>query len=332
MDQPVEKQGISRRELLVRSARAGASVAVVLGLGRWLYDGEGPSAPSAVQTGAVVLPDFSIPGIERRLSIIHGANRVKSLDVALKSLGGIEAFIKRGDRVLVKVNAAFATPAVLSATTNPELLAEVCRLCFKAGAVSVAVTDNPINDPESCFALTGLRQAANSAGARVILPRAGFFKPTTVAGGELIKDWPLLHTPFQGITKLISIAPVKDHHRSGASMIMKNWYGLLGGRRNIFHQDIHNTIKELALMVRPTLVILDGVTTMITNGPTGGSLSDLKATHTLIVSTDQVAADAVGAGLLGKSVSDLPYILKAQRAGVGTADVESLNPVRASAV
>ena len=51
------------------------------------------------------------------------------------------------------------------------------------------------------------------------------------------------------MNKLIGLAPVKDHHRSGARMTMKNWYGLLGGRRNVFHQDIHTLIKELALMV-----------------------------------------------------------------------------------
>jgi len=326
------EKDFSRREFLLRSAKAGAAVALAGGVSAWLFDPEGPRAPSASESDLVTLPDFSVSGLDRKLSIIQGADRVKSLDVALKALGGIEAFVKRGDRVLVKVNAAFATPAILSATTNPDLLAEVCRRCLKAGAASVVVTDNPINDPESCFSLTGLREAAHSAGARVILPRAGFFRPTTVAGGSLIKDWPLLHTPFQGVTRLISIAPVKDHNRSGASMIMKNWYGLLGGRRNIFHQDIHNTIKELAMMVKPTLVILDGTTTMMTNGPTGGSLSDLKATNTLIVSADQVAADAVGATLLGKTVSDLPFILKAVEAGVGTADVESLRPVRASAV
>jgi uncharacterized protein (DUF362 family) len=113
-------------------------------------------------------------------------------------------------------------------------------------------------------------------------------------------------------------------------MTMKNWYGLLGGRRNIFHQDIHNTIKELAMMVTPTLVILDGTTTMMTNGPTGGSLSDLKGTNTMIVSTDQVAADAFGATLLGKTLTQLPYISKAESSGVGTADYKSLNPVRES--
>jgi uncharacterized protein (DUF362 family) len=332
MPHSTEERELSRREFLTRSAKAGAALALAGGVSAWLYDTEGPRAPSAAGAGLVELDDFSVQGLEGRMSIIHGMDRIQSLDVALKALGGIEVFVKRGDRVLVKVNAAFATPPILSATTHPDLLAEVCRRCLKAGAASVVVTDNPINDPESCFALTGLREAAQSAGARVILPRAGYFRPTTVAGGSLIRDWPLLYTPFQDVTKLISIAPVKDHNRSGASMIMKNWYGLLGGRRNIFHQDIHNTIKELAMMVKPTLVILDGVTTMMTNGPTGGSLSDLKATGTLIVSNDQVAADAVGATLLDKSVSDLPFILKAAEAGVGTAEVESLNPVRTNAV
>jgi uncharacterized protein (DUF362 family) len=111
-------------------------------------------------------------------------------------------------------------------------------------------------------------------------------------------------------------------------MTMKNWYGLLGGRRNLFHQDIHNIIKELAMMVSPTLVILDGTWTMMTNGPTGGSLADLKQTNTMIISTDQVAADAFGATLLGKTLSDLPYIAKAQAEGLGQSDYESLRPLR----
>jgi len=111
-------------------------------------------------------------------------------------------------------------------------------------------------------------------------------------------------------------------------MMMKNWYGLLGGQRNIFHQDIHHIIKELSMMVSPTLVILDGTVTMMTNGPTGGALEDLKQTNTMIVSTDQVAADAFGATLLEKSILDLPHIAKAQAAGVGTADYGSLKLFR----
>ena len=318
---------LTRRDFLVRSAKAGASVAAATGLSWWLYDGTQPRS-FGESDAQVSLPDFAVSGTGGKMSIVEGQDRTKTLRRALKSLGGIEAFIRPGDRVVIKVNAAFATPPILSATTNPELVAEVARLCFKAGASSVVVTDNPINDPASCFSLTGIAQAAGLAGAKVVLPKEDHFEPTSVAGGTLIKNWPLLYSPFEGANKLIGIAPVKDHHRSGASMIMKNWYGLLGGRRNIFHQDIHNIIKELAVMVSPTLVVLDGTVTMMTNGPTGGSLEDLRQTNTMIVSTDQVAADAFGATLLGKTVSDLPYIAKAQAQGAGTADYRSLNPIR----
>jgi uncharacterized protein (DUF362 family) len=316
---------LNRRQFLVRSAKAGLLIAATGAIGYRFYDASGPAAVKQNPVEAK-LPDYSVPGTEGKLAIARGRDRVKTLQLALKAISGLEAFIRNGDRVLIKVNAAFATPPILSATTHPLLVSELTRLCLKAGAREVRVTDNPINDPASCFALTGIGEAAQKSGARVILPRDQYFNAMTVAGARLIRNWPVLYKPFKDITKVIGVAPVKDHHRSGASMIMKNWYGLLGGRRNIFHQDIHNIIKELAIMLKPSLVILDGTTTMMSNGPTGGSLSDLKETNTMIVSTDQVAADAYGATLLDKDINQLTFIAKAQERGIGTADYASLNP------
>jgi uncharacterized protein (DUF362 family) len=262
------------------------------------------------------------------MSIVHGPSRPANLRRALEILGGIESYIKPGDRVVLKVNAAFASPPALSATTHPDMVVELIRLCRRAGADAVTVTDNPINDPASCFFLSGIGRATESSDASLMLPKPNYFKPITVPGAKLIRSWPLLFEPFKQANKLIGIAPLKDHHRSGASMIMKNWYGLLGGRRNIFHQDIHTIITELAMMVRPTLVVLDATTTMMTNGPTGGSLSDLKQTQTVIAGTDQVAVDAAGADILGRRLAELPFIGKAAAAGVGTSDYRSLNPVK----
>ncbi len=321
--------GLNRRQFLNRLTKAGIAVSAACAAGFWFHDSKGP-ASSKNKPSNLVLPDFSINALGQKMSIVRGENRVATLRMALKSLGGIESFIKKGDRVLLKVNAAFASPAMLSATTHPAIITEITQLCFRAGAVSVVVTDNPINDPVSCFNLTGIADAARSAGARVLLPRDDLFRPMTVKDAKLIRDWPVLYKPFTDITKVIGMAPLKDHHRSGASMIMKNWYGILGGRRNIFHQDIHSIIMELAMMVKPSFVILDATTSMMTNGPTGGSLSDLKNTHTMIVSTDQVAADAFGASLLGKSLDELPFIGKAEAAGIGTADYLKLNPIMVS--
>ncbi len=319
----------NRRQFLTRSARAGVAVTAACLAGFGFYDSKGPVRSTEKQSD-LQLPDFSIHGLEPKMSIVRGTNRVATLRLALKSLGGIETFIKKGDRVLLKVNAAFASPAMLSATTHPLIISETAQLCYRAGAASVVVTDNPINDPASCFALTGIAAAARSAGVKVLLPRSDLFKPLTVPYAKQIRNWPVLYGAFRDITKVIGMAPLKDHQRSGASMTMKNWYGFLGGRRNIFHQDIHSVIMELAMMVKPSLVILDATTSMMTNGHTGGSLSDLKQTNTMIVATDQVAADAFGATLLGKSLSDLPFIGKAEAAGAGTADYRSLKPVMES--
>jgi uncharacterized protein (DUF362 family) len=320
---------LNRRQFLNRLTKAGIFVTAACAAGFWFHDTKGPFSSREKQPN-LMLPDFSIGVPGQKMSIVQGADRVATLGMALKSLGGIETFIKKGDRVLLKVNAAFASPAMLSATTHPAIIAEMTRLCFQAGAASVVVTDNPINDPVSCFSLTGIADAARKAGARVLLPRDDLFSPMTVKNAKLIRNWPVLSKPFADITKLIGMAPLKDHHRSGASMTMKNWYGLLGGRRNIFHQDIHTIIMELAMMVKPSLVILDATTSMMTNGPTGGALADLKHTNTMIVSTDQVAADAFGASLLGRSPDKLPHIAKAEAAGIGTADYLKLNPVRVS--
>jgi uncharacterized protein (DUF362 family) len=320
---------INRRQFMARSYKAGASVLAACSVGYWFYDSAGPAGSTQDATG-VQIPDFSIPQLGQRMSIVRGSSRSETLELAFKSVGGIQAFIKKEDRVLLKVNAAFASPPMLSATTHPDMVVAITRLCFKAGAASVTVTDNPINDPASCFRLTGIEQAARSAGATVLFPQKEFFKPFSLAEAQLIRNWPVLYEPLSRIDKIIGTAPVKDHHRSGASMIMKNWYGLLGGRRNIFHQDIHNIIKELAMMIKPTLVVLDGTTTMMHNGPTGGSLSDLKETQTMIVSTDQVAADAFGATLLDKTVDELAFIKKAEAMHLGTADFQTLNPVMES--
>jgi uncharacterized protein (DUF362 family) len=319
---------LHRRDFLIRVGCASAAVLAAGGLGLALYDSQGP-APAKVQKTLTGLGDYSLKTQApdaAKMAIIRGADRATMFQQGIKALGGMESFVQKGDRVLIKVNAAFAIPASLGATTHPETLAAVAGLCFKAGAAQVLVTDNPINNPDSCFEISGLAAAARTSGARIIGPRPNLFAPVSLPGGKLIQNWPTMAGAFQGVTKVIVVSPVKDHQRAGASMTLKNLYGFLGGRRNVFHQDINGIITELALLLKPTLCVLDGVVSMMTNGPTGGSLSDLKETGTMVVSTDPVAADAVGVELLGRTLADVPYIQMAEKASAGLADYHRLKP------
>lgn len=314
-----------RRVFMKRIGKAATALGAV-GIAGWLFYDDDPNIKE--NTDQVTVPDYSVAKIEgKTISVAKGTDRAQLAKAAIDALGGMERFVAKGDVVMIKPNIAFATPPMLGATANPELIGAVVRMCYDAGAKEVIVADNPINDPQSCLLLSGIEKAATEAGATIVVPRAGFFKDTTLKEGHLIKNWPIFYEPLRRADKLIGITPVKHHHRSGASMTMKNWYGLLGGRRNIFHQNINKIIAELATMVRPTLVILDGVTAMVSNGPTGGSTADLRDTNTLIASCDQVAADSIGASLIGLSVDKLPYLAMAQAAGAGTTDYKKLNPI-----
>jgi uncharacterized protein (DUF362 family) len=324
-----QTEDLTRRDFLKRVGYASALALAAGGFGLALYDSHGP-APTERQKALTGLGNFTAKAVASgpgKMAIVRGTDRAVTFAQGIAALGGMETFIQKGDRVVIKVNAAFATPPSLGATTNPEILAAVAKACFQAGAAQVSVTDNPINNPDSCFAITGIADAAQKTGASVIAPNASLFSPLSLPKGRLIENWPVMAGALTGVTKVIVVSPVKDHQRAIASMTLKNLYGFLGGRRNVFHQDINGIITELSQLLKPTLCVLDGTVSMMTNGPTGGSLADLKETGTMIISTDPVAADAVGVGLLGRTLADVPYISMAEKAGAGQADYRLLKPV-----
>ena len=239
---------------------------------------------------------FSVapPKAGAEIGIARGQRIPAMLRAAIDAIGGIAHYVSRGDVVIIKPNVAFERPAPLGATTNPEVVGALVQLIREAGAAEIRVVDNPIESPQSCFARSGIQAASIEAGARVFLPTPGDFETLHVPGATWIERWPFFWRPFASTTKVIGVAPVKDHNLCRASMTTKNWYGLLGGRRNQFHQDIHGIIADLALMLRPTFVVLDATRILFRSGPTGGSLDDVKPGHTLVASTDTLAVDAFG--------------------------------------
>jgi uncharacterized protein (DUF362 family) len=314
---------LSRREILRRAGAAGLAAAGVAGVAAWLHRRPGWPPPEE----RVALPSWRAQGADEgaRLVVARGTAPGALVEAALEELGGVERFVARGDVVLVKPNAAFDRPAWQGATANPEVVGAIVRACVRAGAAEVIVTDNPIHAPEGCFRKTGIGAAAEAAGGRVHLPRPSDFRPVALPG-TLLDGWPVLVGPLARATKVIGIAPIKDHNLAKASLTLKNWYGLLGGPRNRLHQKMDETISTLSALVRPTLSVLDGSRIMVSNGPTGGSPADLRNGEVLAVSTDPVAVDAWGGEQLGLQPADLPYLGLAALRGAGTTDWRALDP------
>jgi uncharacterized protein (DUF362 family) len=72
--------------------------------------------------------------------------------------------------VTIKPNVGWDRTAAQAATTSPLLVGEMVRLCLEAGASKVIVSDVTCNEARRCFLRSGIREAAEKAGAEVILP------------------------------------------------------------------------------------------------------------------------------------------------------------------
>jgi uncharacterized protein (DUF362 family) len=242
---------------------------------------------------------------------------------AIEEMGGMGRFVARGDTVVVKPNVAWDRLPEQAATTNPDAVAEVVRLCLAAGARSVIVTDVTCNAAEACFDRSGIAAAARAAGAEVVLPEPRFFTRVDLKG-QTLGEWPVLE-PFLDADKLINVPIAKHHSLTGVTLGMKNWYGLIGGDRNRLHQRIHESIVDLSSFAKPTLTVLDAWRVLMRSGPTGGSLDDVEQKSTVIASVDPVAVDAYAAkAWWNLDVPRLRFVRLAEERGVGRADFAAL--------
>jgi len=300
---------LERREVLL----AGGLGAATTGVAFWLAGhSRKPEAPAV----EVVRRNLAVPGADRRVAVSEGAADPRAaVRQAVGELGGMSRFVGRGEVVALKPNMAWDRTPEQAANTNPEIVAEVVRMCLEAGARRVVVTDVSVNEARRVFARSGIAAAAQAAGAEVPLPEARLFREVDLRG-EVLGAWPVL-LPFLEADKVINLPIAKQHSLTGATLGMKNWYGILGGQRQRLHQRIHESLADLAAFLRPTLTILDAWRVLLRNGPNGGTPADVLLKRTVAAGSDPVAVDAwAGKAFWGFDESVLVYLRLARERGV----------------
>ncbi|MCG6962839.1 MAG: DUF362 domain-containing protein [Acidobacteria bacterium] len=312
---------IGRRDLLRLWGRPGLTALALGALGASLVGRAGRhrlSAPSQVPPP----PDWRVQ-TDPALAAAAGNGPAANLHRAVGALGGIARFIRKGETVLVKPNCGWDRMPEQAANTNPELVAEIVRMCLAAGARRVTVADNTCQDPVRCFRRSGIGQAARQAGARVVHQGIGGAASLDL-GGTVLGVWSVLKVLAEA-DRVINVPIVKQHSLAVATLGMKNWLGVLLGSRARLHQRIHQSVAELGAALRPTLTVVDATRILTAGGPTGGSLSLVRKADAVAVSTDPVAADAWGAEQLRLSPMALPYLAVAERLGLGTPNWRSVS-------
>lgn len=127
---------------------------------------------------------------------------------------------------------------------------------------------------------------------------------------------------------LIAAPVAKSHSSAGVSLSMKGMMGLIWDR-GIMHRryDLRESIVDLASLLKPDLVVVDGSRVLSTNGPSGPGR--VLQENTIIASADMVAADAQAVTMFewyGRQLQprNVKHIRIAHERGLGRMNVENL--------
>lgn len=280
--------------------------------------GVGLSLPN----GVIGLPDTVEAADKVDLAVVTGSSPSAITRAAVETMGGMKRFVSTGDTVVVKPNIGWDRTPEQAANTNPEVAAEVVRLCYEAGAAKVKVFDRTCNDPRRCYVQSGIAAAVKAAGAELSYIDDRKFRDVRI-NGDALKTWPL-YSELLEADKIINVPIAKHHSLARLTMAMKNWMGMMGGSRNAIHQRLDESLADLSTVIKPVLTVLDAVRILVANGPQGGNLADVRKPDTVVAGVDQVAVDSYGATLFGMKGSDLGYVKLADKRGLGKMDLSAV--------
>lgn len=254
------------------------------------------------------------------LAVAKGASPAANVKRAVAAVGGMKRFVKAGDVVVVKPNIGWAVAPRYAATTDPAVVAAVVALARKAGAKKVLVMDNPVaSDPSRCYDVSGIGKAVRSAGgAMQVMGRSGFSDYRLP--GHLLGDHPLYRAVVQADV-LINVPVAKQHDATGLTLAGKNLMGVSADRGTMHTRGLSQSIAELNAKLRPALTVIDATRILVRNGPSGGSLADVRVKDTVIACADWVAADTWATRLFGKKPAAVPYLKAAAAMHLGTMDL-----------
>jgi uncharacterized protein (DUF362 family)/Pyruvate/2-oxoacid:ferredoxin oxidoreductase delta subunit len=238
---------------------------------------------------------------------------------AIDHVGGVESFVRRGDRVLVKPNLLSARAPDEAVDTHPEVVRAVVRLVKSAGATPV-IGDSPGGygaNIDEIFDKSGVRDMAREEGAELV-------KFTT---SKFVDGIPFTRYLFD-CNCIISVPKFKTHGLTVLTGAIKNMYGTVTGLYKAERhskapkdEDFAKIIAKIFSIAKPHLTVLDGIVAMEGDGPSGGSARKMEF---IMAGSDAVAIDACAAHLVGIKPLDIFITKEAAWLGLGEADLKNI--------
>ena len=259
-----------------------------------------------------------------RCETYHEEEVLRGLRRSIDLLGGIETFVKRGDRILLKPNLLYGKAPEKAVTTHPSVVRGMIKIVREAGGVPL-IGDSP--------GMESLGRAAEKAGIKRVADETGcplveFDRPIVPSErrGRRFKQLEVDRSVLEADV-IINLPKWKTHGQVLLTLGVKNLFGCIPGpRKALWHlkagQDqklFARMLIDVSLTVRPALTVLDGIVGMDGNGPGSGRPFPLGL---LLGARDPLHLDQIVCDLLGIRRELLPTNRVAFESGIGMNEIE----------
>ncbi len=242
-------------------------------------------------------------------------------------LGGIESFISKGDKVLIKPNMIAPKPANCATQTDPVVIIELAKIMLDFGARPF-VGDSPAwANMKACAEAIGIVEPLNKLGVQIKQLRKPVNRRLEHSGAKIG-----ISSIALDADKIINLPKLKTHQQLVATIAVKNMFGCVSGKaKAIWHyrkgatfDDFCTMLIDIYKLLDPVITIVDAVIVMEGPGPIIGNPKQL---GWLAASVDPIAAEVVCCDLIGILPQQLPLIRTAQKVGFGCADKQNIQVV-----
>ena len=254
------------------------------------------------------------------VSVVRYEAPARSVNQAIAMCQGLE-LLKPGMRVFIKPNIVFWTRATpfpkWGVITTSRVVEDMVRLLKSRGIDDITIgegtiTQDPrdVETPAHAFATLGYETLKKRYGVRVINVFEHPFDPVDL-GDDIVLNFNL---DILNCDLVVDLPVMKAHNQTVVSLGIKNLKGMIDipSRKKCHNPDpvknLHYMVARLADRLPPILTLIDGIYTL-ERGP--GPDGSMRRSDILVASTDILAADLVGARLLGHDPAQVPHLAMA---------------------
>ena len=252
----------------------------------------------------------------------------KAVRKAVDLIGGIEAIVKPGETVLLKVNwCVVPEEPKVGVVTNPVVARAVADLVKEAGAEPI-IGDSAARgvDTDLVIKATGYGKLADEGYQIANLDKEKVIK-LECPDSELLHTMKTFELATQ-VDKIIDIPLFKTHDSAEATLGLKNMKGLLHDdqKSKLHREGLYTGIADVNLRFPPDLVVYDGTWAMEGLGPMYGIPFEL---NLILAARNVVAGDAVAGSIMGFEPGELIVTKIAYERGLGEMNLDKIAVVGA---